>query len=62
MPDNRAEVILVDGLISDAARLANDKAKAEGWFDLSTFKEPYRVEGKKSDGVRVGRSLPLGVA
>jgi threonine synthase len=45
-----AQVMLVDGLISDAARLAGEKARAEGWFDLSTFKEPYRVEGKKVMG------------
>jgi threonine synthase len=45
-----AEVLLVDGLISDAARLADEKARNEGWFDLSTFKEPYRVEGKKIMG------------
>jgi threonine synthase len=45
-----AEVVLVDGLISDAAGLAGEKARAEGWFDLSTFKEPYRVEGKKVMG------------
>ena len=45
-----AEVILVDGLISDAARLADEKAHKEDWFDLSTFKEPYRVEGKKIMG------------
>ena len=32
-----AEVVLVDGLISDAAKFAGEKAKAEGWFDLSTF-------------------------
>ena len=36
-----AEVILIDGLISDAAGMAGEKARAEGWFDLSTFKEPY---------------------
>ena len=45
-----AEVILVDGLISDAAKLAGEKARADGWFDLSTFKEPYRMEGKKLMG------------
>ena len=45
-----AEVILVDGLISDAAAMAGEKARAEGWFDVSTFKEPYRVEGKKVMG------------
>jgi len=45
-----AEVVLVEGLISDAARMAGEKARAEGWFDVSTFKEPYRVEGKKVMG------------
>jgi threonine synthase len=52
-----AEVILVDGLISDAARLANDKAEAEGWFDLSTFKEPYRLEGKKVMGFELAEAF-----
>ena len=45
-----AEVVLVDGLISDAAGMVGVKARAEGWFDLSTFKEPYRTEGKKVMG------------
>ncbi|NWG06081.1 MAG: threonine synthase [Chloroflexi bacterium] len=45
-----AEVVLVDGLISDAAGMVGVKASAEGWFDLSTFKEPYRTEGKKVMG------------
>src|SRR6185503_6226731 len=45
-----AGLTLVDGLISDAAGLAGEKARAEGWFDVSTFKEPYRVEGKKVMG------------
>ena len=52
-----AEVILVDGLISDAAKLANEKARAEGWFDLSTFKEPYRMEGKKIMGYELAESF-----
>jgi threonine synthase len=42
-----AEVICVAGLISDAAHAMQSKAAVEGWFDLSTFKEPYRPEGKK---------------
>jgi threonine synthase len=46
-----AEVILIDGLISDAAGMAGERARAEGWFDLSTFKEPYRAEGKKIMGM-----------
>ena len=57
-----AEVVLVEGLISDAAGMAGEKATAEGWFDLSTFKEPYRVEGKKIMGYELaetfGWSLP----
>jgi threonine synthase len=52
-----AEVILVDGLISDAAKLAREKAQTEGWFDLSTFKEPYRVEGKKIMGYELAESF-----
>jgi threonine synthase len=45
-----ATVILIDGLISEAAGLAREKARMEGWFDVSTFKEPYRTEGKKIMG------------
>ncbi len=48
-----ADVVLVDGLISEAAGLAGEKARAEGWFDLSTFKEPYRLEGKKIMGYEI---------
>jgi threonine synthase len=52
-----AEVVLVDGIISDAAGMAGAKAKAEGWFDLSTFKEPYRVEGKKIMGYELAEAF-----
>jgi threonine synthase len=52
-----AEVILVDGLISDAAKFAREKAQVEGWFDLSTFKEPYRVEGKKIMGYELAETF-----
>ncbi len=52
-----AELHLVDGLISDAARLAGQKASAEGWFDLSTFKEPYRLEGKKIMGYELAEAF-----
>lgn len=48
-----AEVVLVDGLISEAAGMAGVKAREEGWFDLSTFKEPYRLEGKKVMGYEI---------
>jgi threonine synthase len=52
-----AEVVLVDGLISDAAGMAGEKARAEGWFDLSTFKEPYRAEGKKIMGYELAEAF-----
>jgi threonine synthase len=52
-----AEVVMVDGLISEAAGMAGEKARAEGWFDLSTFKEPYRVEGKKIMGYELAETL-----
>jgi len=52
-----AEVILVDGIISDAAGMAGEKARAEGWFDLSTFKEPYRTEGKKIMGYELAETF-----
>lgn len=45
-----AEVELVDGLISDASRIVSNTIKEGGWFDISTFKEPYRLEGKKIMG------------
>jgi threonine synthase len=57
-----AEVVLVDGLISDAAGMVGIKAREENWFDLSTFKEPYRTEGKKIMGYELaeffGWTLP----
>ncbi len=45
-----ANVTLIDGLISDAGRIVAERKTAEGWFDVSTLKEPYRVEGKKTMG------------
>src|SRR5262249_21634715 len=45
-----AEVTLIDGLISDAGRLVREQAPARGWFDVSTLREPYRQEGKKTLG------------
>jgi threonine synthase len=52
-----ADVALVDGLISDCARLVAERAVAEGWFDLSTLKEPYRIEGKKTMGYEVAEQM-----
>jgi threonine synthase len=43
-----ANVTLVDGLITDAGRLAAEKGGPLGWYDVSTLKEPYRIEGKKT--------------
>jgi threonine synthase len=45
-----AKVTLVNGLISDCGRIVAERSKAEGWFDISTLKEPFRVEGKKTMG------------
>jgi threonine synthase len=65
-----AHVTLVDGLISDCARKVaelkeSESWKNDGWFDVSTTKEPYRVEGKKTMGYEVaeqlGWKLPQGI-
>jgi threonine synthase len=45
-----AKLTLVDGLISDCAKRVADGKISEGWFDFSTLKEPYRIEGKKTMG------------
>ena len=52
-----ATVILINGLISEAAGMAGEKARAEGWFDISTFKEPYRCEGKKIMGYELAEAF-----
>ena len=52
-----AHVTLVDGLISDCGRLVAEGAKREGWFDVSTLKEPFRVEGKKTMGYELVEQL-----
>lgn len=48
-----AEVELVKGLINDAGTFVNEQAASHGWFDVSTLKEPYRVEGKKTMGIEL---------
>jgi threonine synthase len=52
-----ASVTLVDGLITDAGRIAAEQGKARGWYDVSTLKEPYRVEGKKTMGYELAEQL-----
>jgi threonine synthase len=52
-----AHVELLDGLITDCAARVAEGAREHGWFDLSTLKEPYRVEGKKTMGYEVAEQL-----
>ncbi|MGO9011063.1 MAG: threonine synthase [Bryobacteraceae bacterium] len=52
-----ANVTLVDGLISDCGRLVAERGPQEGWFDVSTLKEPYRIEGKKTMGYEVAEQM-----
>jgi threonine synthase len=52
-----AEVTLVDGLITDAGRIAAEKGRPLGWYDMSTLKEPYRIEGKKTMAYELGEQL-----
>jgi threonine synthase len=56
-----ADVHLVVGLISDAGRLAAQGADEHGWFDVSTLKEPYRVEGKKTMGYELAAEHDWGL-
>lgn len=52
-----ADLKLLDGLISDCGRVVREGAETHGWWDLSTLKEPYRVEGKKTMGYEIFQQL-----
>jgi threonine synthase len=52
-----AAVTLVDGLITDAGRVAAERGRSLGWYDVSTLKEPYRIEGKKTMAYELGEQL-----
>jgi len=57
-----AKVVMIDGLISDCGKYVAENKDREGWYDVSTLKEPYRVEGKKTMGYELweqfGGELP----
>jgi threonine synthase len=52
-----AHVYLVKGLINDAGKIVRENSAARGWFDVSTLKEPYRAEGKKTMGYEIAEQL-----
>jgi threonine synthase len=52
-----AQVNLIDGLISDCGRIIAERKQAEGWFDISGLKEPYRIEGKKTMGYEIAEQF-----
>jgi threonine synthase len=52
-----AQVTLMAGLITDCGAEVARRKEAEGWFDVSTLKEPYRIEGKKTLGYELGEQL-----
>jgi threonine synthase len=52
-----ANVTLIDGLITDCGKIVAERKDSEGWFDVSTLKEPYRVEGKKTMGYELAEQM-----
>jgi len=57
-----ANVTLIDGLITDCGAIVAKRKEAEGWFDVSTLKEPYRVEGKKTMGYELAEQFAAAAA
>lgn len=52
-----ATVNLIDGLITDCGKIVAERKEKEGWFDVSTLKEPYRIEGKKTMGYELAEQM-----
>ena len=52
-----AHAFLVNGLINDCGKVVNEGKESKGWFDLSTLKEPYRIEGKKTMGLELAEQF-----
>ncbi len=52
-----AKTFLVNGLINDCGKIVREGQQAMGWFDLSTLKEPYRIEGKKTMGLELAEQF-----
>src|SRR5688572_13434546 len=52
-----AKTFLVNGLITDCGRIVGEGKKSKGWFDVSTLKEPYRIEGKKTMGLELAEQF-----
>jgi threonine synthase len=52
-----AHTFLVNGLIADCGRIVGEGRKEKGWFDISTLKEPYRIEGKKTMGLELAEQF-----
>ncbi len=52
-----AKVYLIDGLINDCGRIVREGKEPMGWFDMSTLKEPYRIEGKKTMGLELAEQM-----
>jgi threonine synthase len=52
-----AKTFLVNGLITDCGRIVGEGKKEKGWFDVSTLKEPYRIEGKKTMGLELAEQF-----